>query len=125
MVEMEDMQNRVVNTPPVEEEEGANSSFSEATDNDNLMDEELRELREAEASGSREAMEEEIGDLLFTVANISRFHGIDPEAALRGTIDKFVRRFAHIEKHFPAAQGDLKAMDALWEETKEKEKRGR
>jgi tetrapyrrole methylase family protein/MazG family protein len=87
------------------------------------MDEEVRELKEAEASGAREAIEEEVGDLLFTVANISRFHGIDPESALRRTVDKFVRRFGHIEKHLPAARGDLKAMDALWNETKEKEKK--
>jgi len=88
------------------------------------MDEEIGELKEAEASGAREAIEEEIGDLLFTVANISRFHGIDPESALRRTIDKFVRRFGHIEKHLPGAKGDLKAMDALWNETKEKERKG-
>jgi tetrapyrrole methylase family protein/MazG family protein len=88
------------------------------------MNEEIGELKEAEASGAPEAIEEEIGDLLFTVANISRFHGIDPESALRRTTDKFVRRFGHIEKHLPEAKGNLKVMDALWNETKEKEKRG-
>jgi tetrapyrrole methylase family protein / MazG family protein len=85
--------------------------------------EEIRELKEAESSGSAERIEEEIGDLLFSVANISRRHGIDPERALRGTIDKFVRRFNYIEKRLDPAQADLSSMDALWNEAKQKEKR--
>jgi tetrapyrrole methylase family protein/MazG family protein len=89
------------------------------------MDEEIEELKEAEASGVREKIEEEIGDLLFTVANISRRNGIDPENALRRTIDKFLRRFAYIEKNLDLTKADLKAMDALWNETKEKEKKGK
>jgi uncharacterized protein YabN with tetrapyrrole methylase and pyrophosphatase domain len=89
------------------------------------MDEEIEELKEAEASGVREKIEEEIGDLLFTVANISRRNGIDPENALRRTTDKFLRRFAYIEKNLDLTKADLKAMDALWNETKEKEKKGK
>ena len=88
------------------------------------MFEEINELKEAESSGSTEKIEEEIGDLLFSVANISRHHGIDPERALRGTIDKFVRRFNYIEKRLDTRQADLEAMDALWNEAKQKEKEG-
>lgn len=88
------------------------------------MYEEIRELKEAEGTGNRDEIEEEVGDLLFTVANISRYHGIDPEAALRRTTDKFIRRFGHIEPHLESVKGDLPAMDALWNEIKEKEKKG-
>ena len=87
------------------------------------MREEMEELNEAEKSGAPERIEEEVGDLLFTMVNISRFHGIDPEAALRRANDKFVRRFTHVESHLESAKGDLTAMDALWNETKKKEKR--
>ena len=87
--------------------------------------EEMAELKEAEKSGVADRIEEEMGDLLFTMVNISRFHGIDPEAALRRTNEKFIRRFAHIEARLESAKGDLSAMDALWNETKEKEKAGK
>jgi tetrapyrrole methylase family protein/MazG family protein len=89
------------------------------------MYEEIGELKEAEGAGNVEAIEEEVGDLLFTVANISRFHGIDPETALRRTTDKFIRRFGYIEPHLESAQSDLGAMDALWNEIKEREKKGK
>ena len=89
------------------------------------MYEEIEELKEAEDSGKAEAIEEEVGDLLFTVANISRFHGIDPETALRRTTDKFIRRFSHIEPHLESARGNLNTLDALWNESKEKEKKGK
>ncbi len=89
------------------------------------MYEEIGELKEAEASGDTEQIEEEIGDLLFTVSNIARFHGVDPETALRQTNEKFIRRFAHVEAHTDVTKADLKAMDALWNEIKKKEKKGK
>lgn len=89
------------------------------------MFEEVGELREAEKSGTKDDVEEEIGDLLFTVANISRRHGIDPESALRRTIEKFVRRFKYVESHTDLTKKDLAAMDALWNETKGKERKGK
>ena len=46
------------------------------------------------------------------------------EAALRRTNDKFVRRFDYVEKHLDSTQTNLKAMDALWDEIKEKEQKG-
>ena len=88
------------------------------------LDEEIKELKEAEKSGNKQDVEEEIGDLLFTAANIARFYGIDPETALRGTVDKFVRRFSYIEKHLDVAKSSQCDMEALWNEVKNKEKKG-
>ncbi|HAR96608.1 MAG TPA: nucleoside triphosphate pyrophosphohydrolase [Deltaproteobacteria bacterium] len=88
------------------------------------LEEELAELKEAQTSGGPKHIEEEIGDILFTVVNLSRFHKIDPEAALRGTIDKFIRRFAYIEQATNVETSDMKTMDALWDEAKKKEKKG-
>ena len=88
------------------------------------LDEEIKELKEAEKSGNKRDVEEEVGDLLFTAANIARFYGIDPETALRGTVDKFVRRFSYIEKHLDVAKSSQCNMEALWNEVKNKEKKG-
>ena len=60
--------------------------------------EELDEVREAAAGSDRDRIEDEIGDLLFAAANLSRHYGIDPETALRRTNAKFERRFGSIEK---------------------------
>ncbi len=69
--------------------------------------------------------EEELGDVLFAVANLARHLAIDPEKALRGTNDKFRRRFAHIEKRLAEqgrspSQATLDEMEALWVEAKGK-----
>jgi tetrapyrrole methylase family protein/MazG family protein len=85
--------------------------------------EEIAEIREAEKTGNKDLIEEEIGDLLFTIANLSRFHEIDPEAALRLTISKFVRRFAYVESKADLTNPNPKAMDELWNEIKNEEKR--
>jgi ATP diphosphatase len=70
---------------------------------------------------------DEIGDLLFAVANLARKLNIDPEAALRGTNDKFSRRFHHIEAELRVrgktpADSHLAEMDALWNAAKDGEK---
>jgi len=88
------------------------------------VEEEAAELREALAAGDREATREEVGDLLFTLANLARKLDVDPEAALAGTNLKFRRRFAQVEKGLAArgksaAEASLEEMDALWEEAKE------
>ena len=85
--------------------------------------EEIAEIREAEKTGNKDLIEEEMGDLLFTIANLSRFHEIDPEAALRLTISKFVRRFAYVESKTDLANPNPKAMDELWNEIKNEEKK--
>ncbi len=82
--------------------------------------EEVRELREAEGPERRS---EEYGDLLFTLANIARRQGVDLEAALRQSNQRFYRRFAHMEaacRRRRVAIGDLSfaEQNALWEEAK-------
>ena len=90
------------------------------------VEEEIQELRDAIA-GKREAdVEAELGDLLFTLANFARHRGIDPESALRTTIDRFSRRFAHVESSLRSqgvATGDASAeeLERLWEEAKRSE----
>jgi tetrapyrrole methylase family protein / MazG family protein len=90
------------------------------------LDEETAELKEALAEGDTGHIEEELGDLLFTLVNISRFIKVHPEDALRGTIEKFERRFRLVESEF-AGRGlslsdvSLEEMDRVWEEIKDRE----
>lgn len=87
------------------------------------MDEEVREFKEALASGEMDRIEEEMGDLLFAVANIARRFRLNPEESLRRMLLRFRRRFQHIEAEL-GAQGralegqSLQTLDALWEEAK-------
>jgi tetrapyrrole methylase family protein/MazG family protein len=95
----------------------------------NKLDEEMREFREALSLRDRRKIGEEIGDLLFVMANVSRFLQIDPEGALKKTLDKFVSRFHYIETSLqragkPFNESNLIEMDRLWEESKRKEKKG-
>jgi len=86
------------------------------------FDEELLEMREAMASGDRDAMEDELGDLLFVAVNLARQLNIDPGTALRRGNAKFEQRFRAMEE----AAGGQDALDAmapaamedLWQETK-------
>jgi len=82
--------------------------------------EEAREILDAPSQAERE---EEIGDLLFVVANLARHLKVDPEAALRGANAKFTRRFHHIEATLAArgikpGDASLEEMEALWQEAK-------
>jgi tetrapyrrole methylase family protein / MazG family protein len=88
------------------------------------VNEEMTELRDAEKSGNMADIEEELGDLLFTIVNVSRFHGIDPEGALRRANDKFVRRFSHLEKNLDLATASFEDMNNMWDATKVKDKKG-
>jgi ATP diphosphatase len=72
---------------------------------------------------AKDRLRDEIGDLLFAVANLARHLEIDPESALARTNLEFRRRFAHIERGLAArgksvADATLAEMDALWEEAK-------
>ena len=87
------------------------------------MEEEISELREALAAGRRDEVKEEVGDLLFTIANLARKVEVDPEAALAGTNLKFRKRFAKIEEGLAArgktaGEATLEEMDELWEAAK-------
>ncbi|OGW41309.1 MAG: nucleoside triphosphate pyrophosphohydrolase [Nitrospirae bacterium RBG_13_39_12] len=87
------------------------------------LDEELREFKEALETKKQDRIEDELGDILFMLVNISRFIGINPEDALRKTISKFISRFRYIEMN-AAERGrklsemTLKEMDLLWDEAK-------
>ena len=81
----------------------------------------------AEAPGrvkrQQEALEGELGDLLFSAVNLCRFIGVDPSVALQGANAKFVRRFGHVEKRMRETGQEmnadrLQAMDMFWEEAK-------
>ncbi|TSK05795.1 MAG: nucleoside triphosphate pyrophosphohydrolase [Geobacter sp.] len=90
--------------------------------------EELHEFQEAMAAGDQQEMESELGDLLFAIVNLGRFLAIDPEEALRKTIQRFTRRFTHIEDTLHGRgerlqDTSLEEMDKLWEEAKKMEKR--
>jgi MazG family protein len=76
------------------------------------VDEELGELDEALGEGDREAVERELGDVLFALASLARKEGLDAEAALRGTLERFQRRFAHIEAGVREAGEDWEALSA-------------
>jgi len=85
--------------------------------------EELGELSCAEQGGNSAEVHEEIGDLLFTVANLARHLGVDPEQALRAANAKFSRRFKHMEAELEkrgSAWDTLSpdAMERLWQLTK-------
>ncbi len=91
------------------------------------LDEEMAELREAVASGETSKMEDEIGDLLFTIANIARKVNVNAEEALQSTNRKFMRRFESMESQVREQgrnldQLDLEEMDHLWDEAKAAER---
>ncbi len=98
------------------------------------VEEEIREIRQelrsqaakAETPAPRSRLEEEVGDLLFSVANLARFVRSDPETCLRKANQKFVRRFQALEREV-AERGkklrecSLEEMESLWNELKSKE----
>ena len=89
--------------------------------------EELHEFEETMADGDEARMEAELGDLLFAIVNLGRFLSLNPEEALRKTIERFSRRFAHIEETMHARgvkmqEATLEEMERLWEEAKKREK---
>lgn len=88
------------------------------------LDEEIEELEDARRTGApRERIEDEIGDILFTIVNVARFLHVDPEQALRGTNRKFRARFSYVESKLKEAgktprEATLAEMEALWQEAK-------
>lgn len=87
------------------------------------LEEELGELKQALSQANPAEIELEFGDLLFTMVNLSRFIGVNPEDALRKAIEKFSTRFRELENeaartHNSLENMDLEAMDRIWEQVK-------
>ena len=100
-----------------------NFDWTELRDVIAKVEEELGELKSAIESEDRQAIEDEVGDLLFAVANLSRKSKLDAEAALQGATDKFVRRFNLLEDELKTrgkklGDVDLNELDAIWNEVK-------
>ncbi len=90
------------------------------------MDEEIDELREAENEENIEKIEEEYGDLLFVMVNLSRFLRINPEDSLRKATEKFIKRFHQVEaiadmQNRSLEDMTLEEMDQIWDEVKDNE----
>lgn len=89
------------------------------------VSEELVEFQESVQKNERDKIEDELGDLLFSIVNLARKLEINPEDALRRTIKKFDKRFRYIEKTLQSQDKNIKEatleeMDSLWEEAKDK-----
>lgn len=87
------------------------------------LNSEMTELREAVEAGEPDAVEEELGDLLFSAVNVSRFLKTDAEQALTRSTDKFIRRFRIVERLAAEREIDMTAasleqLDELWREAK-------
>jgi tetrapyrrole methylase family protein/MazG family protein len=90
--------------------------------------EELKELSGAERSRRKARIEDEFGDVLFSLVNYSRFLGINPEFALKKAIEKFAGRFRHVEHELrkngkQIGTATLKEMDRIWDKKKRSRKR--
>lgn len=87
------------------------------------LDKETVELKNAVSSGDSQEIEEELGDVLFSAVNVSRFLHCDAEQALTVSCDKFIRRFAKVEalaaeKNVDMAKASLEQLDELWNQAK-------
>ncbi|MFO7940315.1 MAG: nucleoside triphosphate pyrophosphohydrolase [Bacteroidales bacterium] len=85
--------------------------------------EELDEVKEEVATGNANALEQEFGDLLFSIINAARLYGVDPETALERTNKKFIRRFSYLEnetlgKGRSLHDMSLDEMNSFWEQAK-------
>lgn len=91
------------------------------------VEEELEELKESLKSGEEAALRRELGDLFFSLANVSRLVGINPELALRQANAKFRQRFRHLlgelnKRGKKLGEATLEEMDLIWNEIKDKER---
>ena len=90
------------------------------------LQEELSELKDAYQEGNQDKINEELGDLLFSVVNVARFLKVEPELALKGTTEKFISRFEYIESMAPTPleKMSLEDMDKLWNDAKTASSKG-
>ncbi len=89
------------------------------------VEEEIKEMKETEEKNDIDKLEEEMGDLFFSLVNYSRFIGVNPANALRKTNEKFIKRFQYIEQELEKRNkkifdATLPEMDEFWEESKGK-----
>lgn len=86
------------------------------------VEEEMQEFKEVAESGDQDRIEDEFGDILFSLINFARFKNIDPETALERVNKKFKSRFEYIESNAEKSLNDmtLEEMDHLWNEAKSK-----
>jgi len=87
------------------------------------LEEELAELKQAFATGDRDAISDELGDLMFVCVNLARHARVNAEMSLRQTNRKFQRRFAYVQQQMSAAgiemdQRQLEQMERFWQESK-------
>ncbi len=90
------------------------------------LEEEVKEFKEAYKKKNIEEMQDELGDIIFSIVNIARKSGFDSESALRRTINKFESRFKKVENQFNKndknmLDASLEQLDEIWEITKESE----
>ena len=102
----------------------AGFEFAGAADALDKLEEETHELRTAVENGTN--YEEELGDVLFAAVKVGRFCGVDPEAALTGTCEKFIARFRRVEEAVNArgremSEVPLEELTALWNAAKHHE----
>ena len=110
------------------EKVGKKASCFDFPDADSVMlkvKEELCELEEAMADGNSEAIEEEMGDLIFSITSLCRKLKVEPEIALNKATDKFIKRFSALENAVIAEGKDIKSLDMaeldeIWEKNKRK-----
>ena len=91
------------------------------------IEEELQEVKDAINKNNKDQISMELGDLIFAVVNLARFHNIDPEDALKKSTNKFINRFHKIEEKVKNEGSqiedlDLKSLDKIWDEIKLSEK---
>lgn len=108
---------------------GVGFDWPDAASSYGKVREELGELQAAVDEHDAAAQEEELGDVLFALVNYARHLGLDAEAALRKTTDKFVRRFDHVESRVRELHGGfgegkiaLETLDLYWDEAKADER---
>ncbi len=87
------------------------------------LESEIRELREAMQSGEKKEIENEMGDVLFSCVNVSRFLDVDPELALTASNEKFIARFLEVERLAKEQGIDMRTktieeLDELWKQAK-------
>ena len=100
--------------------------WSEINDVFKKLDEEIKELKEALASGNKLDIEEELGDMLFTMVNISRKTGFEAETTLQRSTEKFIKRFSKMAemaliKNTTIEELNISEMQELWEQVKRQE----